>query len=204
MLINRITKLFHKKMEAFRFRIKHKGVHSNVKLQNPKYIKLSDECSIGEGSYLYCWDQYIHKYVSQILNPKLIIGSNFNATRNLTIQCCNRIVIGNNVLVASNVFICDYNHGMLPSDHSYLENELSVNEVIIGDCVWIGQGSFILPGVTIGNHAIIGAGSVVTKDVPAYTIAVGNPARVIKIFDLNRGKWVNFDHYNSGGLCEKK
>ena len=55
---------------------------------------------------------------------------------------------------------------------------------MIGDNVWIGGGAIVLPGVTIGNNAIIGAGSVVTRDIPADTVAAGNPARVLKTLEI--------------------
>ena len=63
--------------------------------------------------------------------------------------------------------------------------------ISIEDGVWIGNNVLIMPGVKIGKKAIIGAGSVVTRDVPPYTIAVGNPARVIKQFNMEKQQWVS-------------
>ncbi len=89
------------------------------------------------------------------------------------------IVIGNDTLIAQHVFIID-------SYHRTGRNELirtqcgTKGAVKIGNDVWIGEGAKILKGVTVGDGAIIGAGSVVTKDVPPYCIAVGVPAKVIK------------------------
>ena len=64
-------------------------------------------------------------------------------------------------------------------------------KVTIGDGCWIGEKVIVLPGVTIGEKSVIGGGSVVTKDVPSYAIAVGNPARVIKKYNFETHKWEN-------------
>lgn len=90
------------------------------------------------------------------------------------------IFIGDNTLIGHNTVIATLNHGMLPDERG----NLIPSPVHIGKGVWIGSSSVILPGVTIGDNAVIGAGSVVTKDIPADMIAVGSPARVIKsIYD---------------------
>ena len=90
------------------------------------------------------------------------------------------IFIGDGCLIGHNTVIATLNHGLLPEERC----DLIPSPVHIGRGVWIGSGSVILPGVTIGDNAVIGAGSVVTKDVPENMIAVGDPARVIKsIYD---------------------
>lgn len=86
------------------------------------------------------------------------------------------IYIGSDVLIGHNVVIATLNHLTAPSKR----NGMIPAPVRIGDRVWIGSNATILPGVKIGDGAIVGAGSVVTKDVPPYGVAVGNPARVIK------------------------
>ncbi len=99
------------------------------------------------------------------------------------IHATRRISIGRNCLIASNVTILDSDgHGVMPDDR-HASNPVSL-PVEIGDNVWIGMNSIILKGVRIGDGAVIGAGSVVTKDVPARCVAAGNPARVIKTFDV--------------------
>jgi len=114
------------------------------------------------------------------------------------IGAIERIQIGNNVLIASRVFISDHNHGVYSGDdnkHSSpdelpAERILVSNPVIIGDRVWIGENVCILPGVNIGSGAIIGAGSVVTKEVLPETIVAGNPARTIREFDRLTSTWL--------------
>ena len=147
--------------------------------------------ALGEGTKLLCWSSYDSGKEKQILSPSLSIGDNVHATRNLVIQCAGKISIGNNVLIASNVFIIDYNHGTSPQSDSYLDNNLDVKEVIIEDGVWIGNSVVVLPGVVNGKKTIIGAGSVVTHSIPPYSIAAGNPARVLKCYDFKSMCWKN-------------
>ena len=86
------------------------------------------------------------------------------------------ITIGDNALIGHNVVIATLNHDMDPSKRG----SMTPKPVKIGARVWIGSGSIILPGVTIGDNSVIGAGSIVTKDIPENSVAVGNPARVIR------------------------
>lgn len=96
-------------------------------------------------------------------------------------QCCTffgrgGITIGNNVFIGPKVNLITINHDMNPDNRSATYGR----PIVIEDKVWIGINSTILPGVKIGYGAIVGAGSVVTKDVPAMTVVAGNPARIIK------------------------
>ena len=106
------------------------------------------------------------------------------------------VKIGNDVLFASNVFISDHTHGSYSGDMQSNplqppnEREIVCGNVEIGDKVWIGENVAVLLGVSIGESSIIGANSVVTKDIPAFSIAVGSPARVIKTWDKAAEKWV--------------
>ena len=91
------------------------------------------------------------------------------------------ITIGDQSLIGHNVVIATLNHNIHPEKRA----NLIPAPVKIGSRVWIGSNSTILPGITIGDNAIIGAGSIVTKDVPKNTIVAGNPARVIRMIDVN-------------------
>lgn len=183
--------LFNKKVKARKLFLSSycRECAKDLELKEVNYIHPVGALFIGKGSKLLCWDTYSSGHQPQTLEPSLVIGTNFHATRNLTIQCAGQTTIGNDVLVASDVFIIDYNHGIDPSSPSYLDNQLEVSEVVIEDGVWIGNNVIILPGVHIGKKAIIGAGSVVTKDIPSYSIAVGNPARVVKFYDFHNRRW---------------
>ncbi|MEH6465829.1 MAG: acyltransferase [Shewanella psychromarinicola] len=90
----------------------------------------------------------------------------------------NGIKIGSQTRIANNVTIYAFNHGMSPDTPVYQQPATSKG-VVIGQDVWIGAQAGIVDGVTIGDHAVIGMGCIVTKDVPHYAIVAGNPARVI-------------------------
>lgn len=109
------------------------------------------------------------------------VGDNFLTNYNVTILDMADVTIGNNVWIGPGVGIFAVAH---PMDAEGRYDGLGIALPIkIGNCVWIGGNSSICMGVTIGDNAIIGAGSVVTKDIPANAVAVGNPARVIKYID---------------------
>ena len=106
------------------------------------------------------------------------VGKNFFANYNCTIIDVAKVTIGDNCQMAPNVAIYTAGHPLHPvSRNSLYEYGISVT---IGDNVWIGGNTIILPGVHIGSNTVIGAGSVVTKHIPDWVVAAGNPCRVIK------------------------
>lgn len=126
----------------------------------------------------------------------LIIGDNLAVNHSVHIGAMSKVVIGNNVLMASRVYISDHSHGSYRMDGElnapYIppnERPLYSEEIKIGDNCWLGEGVCILPGVTIGAGSIIGALSVVNRDIPANSIAVGAPAKVIKQWDQETLCW---------------
>lgn len=106
------------------------------------------------------------------------VGDNFFANYNLVILDVGKVTIGNNVFIAPNVGIYTAGHPIhkTPRNTGY---EYGI-AITIGNDVWIGGNVVITPGVNIGSNVVIGAGSVVTKDIPDNSVAVGNPARVIR------------------------
>jgi maltose O-acetyltransferase len=129
----------------------------------------------------------------------IFIGSNVIININCTFVDCNKIEIGNNVLIASNVQIYTATHSTDVNERLVANWDSNSRlpyfrayalPVKIEDNVWIGGGVIILPGVTIGKNSVIGAGSVVTKSIPANCVAVGNPCRVLrKIKKKPENKW---------------
>jgi acetyltransferase-like isoleucine patch superfamily enzyme len=100
--------------------------------------------------------------------------------RGTEIEVSERLVIGKNCLIGPGVYITDHNHGMR-CDSPMNTQKCTSSPVVIDDDVWIGARCILLPGVSIGKGAIIAAGSVITKDVPAYSIMAGVPAQLIRI-----------------------
>lgn len=106
------------------------------------------------------------------------VGDNFYANYNLTVLDVGKVTAGDNVQIAPNVSLYTAGHPLHPdSRNSGYEYGIPIT---IGDNVWIGGNVVVLPGVTIGSNSVIGAGSVVSKDIPAWSLAVGNPCRVVR------------------------
>jgi lipopolysaccharide O-acetyltransferase len=129
--------------------------------------------------------------------PCLFVGSDVEVNDYVHIAAAERVEIGDNVLIASRVFISDHNHGQYdisnPGSAPSIppgKRPLASKPVKIGDNVWIGEQVCILPGVVIGDGAVVGSGAVVTRDVPADTIVVGNPAHAVRRFDRATKSWV--------------
>ena len=137
----------------------------------------------GRGKNLWITAPFYADYGNNIY-----FGNNCEVNMNCTFLDDNRIVIGDNALIAPNVQIYTAFHptsaaerfGPPREDGSFAFCKTQTAPVIIGDNVWIGGGAILLPGVTIGSNTVIGAGSVVTKDIPSNVVALGNPCRVIR------------------------
>ena len=108
----------------------------------------------------------------------IFIGNDFTGNHNLTILDIREVRIGDHVMIGPHTLITTVSHPL--SARERREYHAWAKPVTIGDDVWIGGNVTILPGVTIGDRAVIGAGSVVTEDIPADSVAVGAPARVVK------------------------
>ena len=106
------------------------------------------------------------------------IGKNFYSNHNCVILDCAKVTFGDNVFVGPNCCFATAEH---PLDETERNRGLETARPIqVGNSVWFGAGVTVLPGVTIGDNVVIGAGSIVTKDIPSNVVAVGNPARVIR------------------------
>ena len=127
---------------------------------------------VGEGCYI---EPPLH---ANWAGKHVFLGKNVYANFNLTLVDDTYIYIGDGTMLAPNVIIATAAHPVLPE---LREKGLQFNKPVhIGKNCWIGSGAIILPGVSIGDHSVIGAGSVVTKDIPAGVVAVGNPCRVLR------------------------
>lgn len=125
-----------------------------------------------------------NSYIAPPLNgaaiDKLKIGRNVFINSNMLAMARGGITIDDDVQIAGNVSLLSNNHDF------YDRSVLTCKPIHIKDHAWIGANAVILPGTEIGRYAIIGAGSVVTKDVPDYAVAAGNPARIIKLLDKSK------------------
>ena len=147
---------------------------------------------LGENSCVspYGWIECVKSYAGVEYEPKLEIGEDSCIGRFVHIIACGHMKIGRNVVIAERVYISDNLHGFERIDKPVMPQALKhPGPVTIEDEVWIGDGVCILPNVTIGKHSVIGSNSVVTKDIPAFSVAVGVPAKVIKKYNPNMESW---------------
>lgn len=124
--------------------------------------------------------------------PMIIIEEGTNIGRRCTLSAAHKIHIGRFVLLAPNVFIADTHHEYQNVDKPIMHQGITTysDQICVGDETWIGINAVIMGNVTIGKHCVIGANAVVTKDIPDYCVAVGNPAKIIKVFNAKTRQWV--------------
>ena len=134
----------------------------------PSGMKLGFRVTLEHDVYLKCVDPV----------AKLSIGSWSFLGKGVEIDCQESVVIGTHVVIAPGCFITDHNHGIL-SERRIDQQQCRASSVFIGDDVWLGAKSIVLPGVTIGKGAVVAAGAVVNKNVSPYTVVGGIPAGVI-------------------------
>lgn len=165
---------------------------------NPGSIHVGSAVKLGPGSELKAntrfpggWMRHPQgEHITQAFEPTIIIGDRVTATGALQVVAFDEIVIEDDVMFAANVFVSDGSHGVTTGEVPYKYQGITgIAPIRIGRGSWIGQNAVIMPGVTIGELAVIGANSVVTKNVPARSVAVGAPARVVKYWDLTSQRW---------------
>lgn len=148
-------------------------------LSNPRFMNIGDNVIIRSNARL----EAIRHYKGRTFTPHLEIGDNTFIEFDAHIACAGSVVIGKNVLIAGGVFISDHNHSMPEGEGSPLDGPLVVKAVRIGSGCWIGERCSILPGVTLGERCIVGAGAVVTRSFPDGSVVAGVPARLIQSHD---------------------
>jgi len=99
------------------------------------------------------------------------------------------IKIGNDCIFAQNIVLSGLNHGYEDVNISPEDQPITATEIIVEDEVWIGANAVVVAGVTIGKHSVVAAGSVVTKDIPAFSVVGGNPAKILKQYNPEVKKW---------------
>ncbi|WP_316809620.1 DapH/DapD/GlmU-related protein [Pedobacter agri] len=166
-----------------------KSVGKNFSIEYPARIFGGEFINIGENfsSFGRLRLEAHQKHNGHIYSPAIIIGDNVSINFDCHIGCVNKVIIGNNVLIASRVFITDHFHGEISYDYLKIppskRTVTSKGPVVIEDNVWIGEGVAIMPNITIGKNSIVGANAVVTKSFPENSIIAGVPAKLIKTIE---------------------
>jgi acetyltransferase-like isoleucine patch superfamily enzyme len=152
-----------------------------------KLVRLGAHVTIHDHSWLLTVANTGHE-----TSPKLVIGDGTIIGSHATIAAAKSVVIGNHVLFAGYVYVSDHGHAYEDIARPVIDQGIrKISEVSIGDDSWIGQNAMILPGSVIGKHCIVGANSVVNSVVPDFSVVAGNPARVIRKFNSDKGIWEN-------------
>ena len=186
--INKITNHFWSNI--YRSRLGEVGNHFHVtgkiELNNPQCVSIGNNVGIGKGTFL----GPVIQYAGIQYSPQIIIGDGTWVGKNCSIAAISKVEIGKHVLFAGHVHITDHSHGYedisLPISPQRL---LCKGPIIIEDNCWLGFSCEILSGVHIGKHSVVAARSVVTKDVPSYSIVAGNPARIVKQYNFETNQW---------------
>lgn len=155
-------------------------------LSNPRFITIGRDVLIRQGARL----EVIANRSGG--SPKLQIGNNVNIEQNVHIVCHSKITIGNDVSITGHCAIVDVTHPYVDVHDPIKIGSRILNEdsfVEIGDGSFLGFGAVVLPNVKIGRYCVIGAHSVVTKDVPDYSVVAGNPAKLVRQYDSISEEW---------------
>ena len=161
-------------------------VFQGVITNNPQYVFLGKNVSIGSNTFLNAVDFYQGTHYT----PVIKLGEGTSVGKGCTFSSINRVEIGKHVLFAGQVHITDHSHGYENIEQPIMPQQLiTKGPVIIEDDCWLGYGCEVLSGVHIGRHSVVAARAVVTKDVPAYSIVAGNPARIVKRYNFDAKQW---------------
>jgi len=174
-VIKIIKIIFNIKDHYFIYRKLNIFLPNSSSIKNYKFITIGEKFSIGENSRLLCQDPEN--------GSRLEIGNNVavNSGVSINADCGGEIKIGDNVLIGPDVVIRAANHKYDDCTKPIREQGHDVGKIIIENDVWLGAKVIVLPNVLIGEGCVVGAGSVVNIDLPAYSLAVGVPVKVIRI-----------------------
>jgi acetyltransferase-like isoleucine patch superfamily enzyme len=163
-----------------------------LKVQGARYIELGDGAVVHDRGWL------LATRIDNHHTPELIIDDGACVGHFAHIVCVRRVRIGKDVLLADRVYISDNVHSYEDITKPVIKQPVAFKgEAEIGDGSWLGENVCVV-GARIGRHCIVGANSVVTSDIPDYSIAVGIPARVIKQFNQTTGRWEKVTSEKSG------
>lgn len=152
-------------------------------VSGPLSITLGNDCRISGQTTFSARPQSVH--------PQLIVGSNVDIGWQSTIAVGHKILIGDNVRIAGRAFLFGYSgHSLDPvlRAEGQADLDVDVGDIILEKDVWLGTNVTVCPNVTIGEGTIVGTGSVVTKSLPPFVVAVGNPAKIVKQLNGNGGR----------------
>jgi acetyltransferase-like isoleucine patch superfamily enzyme len=156
-------------------------------IRSPHRVHIGDDVRIGARTVL----SVVEEFMGSRFDSELRIGDGCEFGRDVFITCVGKIEFGERVGLSTRVFIGDTDRAYDRADLPIVDQPMAEpRPVRIENDAALGVGSIVVPGVTIGERAIVAAGSVVTRDVPPRTVVFGNPARVVKHWDEKQGQWI--------------
>ena len=193
MLYQRIIKFTYSRLFRFFFKFSFKKYGKNSSVIFPLNIQGMKNISIGNNVYVAYKTSLSAMPLTATESPILQIGDGTSIGNFNHIFATEKIIIGKKVLTADKVYISDNLHSYEDVTIPIMDQKIKqINHVEIGDGTWIGENVCIL-GVKIGKNCVIGANSVVTKDIPDYSVVVGSPAVIIKKFNITANRWEKSD-----------
>lgn len=191
--VNRLQRVFARLKTRLYYRLVFAEIGKGVLIYTPRLLAGTQFVHIGAGTLIRGGARIEAIPVDPRRPPRIEIGSNVNIEQNVHIVCTSFIRIGNNVSITGNCSITDTTH-----PYADVENPTKIGARIdstpapveIGDGTFMGIGCVVLPGVRIGKSCILGANSTITRDIPDYSVAAGNPSRILRRYDFGAEAWV--------------
>lgn len=157
-------------------------------VRSPHRIRIGDNVLIHDRA----WLSVVEEFQDQRFQPSLVIGNRTVFGRDLYVSCVGSIEIGDDVLGSERILIADTYHGYEDPRKPISRQPMADPEPVkIGDGAMLSANVCVLGGVTIGERTYVGAGAVVTKSVPANCVVVGNPAKIVRHYNEDMGRWVD-------------
>jgi lipopolysaccharide O-acetyltransferase len=188
-LAARILRTIVHRVRWWRWRMSLASIGPKARIDCPVWMIGGESIALGAGAWVWRHSR-LEALNAQRGVTRIAIGDDAVIQPFVHIGAIDSVKIGRGCLFASHVYITDHDHEFSdPMDPVLRNDRVSAAPVRIGDYVWLGERAMVLKGVTIGERSIIGAGSIVTRDVPPLSIAVGSPARVVSQWSDVRQRW---------------
>ncbi len=189
-LLRRISLRLKKEIWYYFNRNSFKSLGKNCLFQHPiviskKFIEAGERVTVRHNARI----QGVTSHFSPTLSPRIILSNGVSIQQNIHLTCANYVFIGENTAIAANVTITDIHHPYEDISRPIEKQPIVVKEVVIGADCKIYNNAVVLPGVHIGKHVTIGANCVVIRDMPDFSVAVGNPARIVKRYNPDTQIW---------------